>query len=215
MLPRSPEDFSNLGPVLHANNVLELVTSELIQVCETQDKARNVLTYGAMHTVGVDGKIISPYDDDSTDADTVDENIKASDEVTNNDDELTDADTVDENIEASDEVTNDNDLASPSHSVSRDDENIEASDEVTNDNDLASPSHSVSRDDENIEASDEALNAETISFGDGITLTEENLLVEVMRTQSNIDMTEYIGPIKMDGNGKGYYLKDIINRRCY
>ena len=174
---------------MHANNVLELVTSELIQVCETQDKARNVLTYGAMHTVGVDGKIISPYDDDSTDADTVDENIKASDEVTNNDDELTDADTVDENIEASDEVTNDNDLASPSHSVSRDDENIEAS--------------------------DEALNAETISFGDGITLTEENLLVEVMRTQSNIDMTEYIGPIKMDGNGKGYYLKDIINRRCY
>jgi len=50
-----------------------------------------------------------------------------------------------------------------------------------------------------------ATNAETISFGDGITLNEENLLVEVMRTQSNIDMTEYIGPIKMDSNGKGYY----------
>jgi len=156
LLPRSPEDFSNLGPVLHGNNVLELVPSELIQVCSTQDEARNVLTYGAIHTVGVDGKIIYSNDYDSTDADTVHENI-------------------------------------------------EDSDDVTNDNDLASPSHSVSRDDENIEGSDEATNAETISFGDGITLNEENLLVEVMRTQSNIDMTEYIGPIKMDSNGKGYY----------
>ena len=146
LLPRSPKDYSNLGPVLHTKNVLGLIASELIPECMTQDDARDKLTYGEIHkvTIGPDGKVSILTNDDSRDMDDTD--------VESNDD--------------TDDEFNDDEITIPSGPV---------------------PS-----------------NNKESNYGEcnsGLSYHEENIIVQALRRQSEMNISDLIGEIVMTNKG--------------